>query len=467
MISTNVALQEKWTPVLDHSSMEPIKDNYRRTVIAQLLENQEKATMSEHDQGGSLFSLQEADQSTNTGTTSIGAVGFTNTGPDNRKGYDPILISLVRRAAPQLIAFDVCGVQTMTGPSGLIFFMKSNYVNPGDHSLETTPEALHDEPDSRFSTVADADNPASGAHSGADDQAVAPVADPFQTDYSTGTGDAADPPVMESAGATSATNFREMSFSIESTTVLAKARALKAEFTTELAHDLKAIHGLDAETELANILSTEILAEINREVIRTINLSATAGAADNVATPGRYDLAVDSNGRWSVEKFKGLHFQLEREANAIAVNTRRGRGNWIIASADVVAALSMTGQLDTGIDKGGIGTGGLSADGITGNTFVGTLNGRYKVYVDPYFVAEGGTGRQYVTVGYKGSSPYDAGLFYCPYVPLAMVKATGENTFQPKIGFKTRYGMKENPYQPALGGSDNNYFRIIDVRNLM
>lgn len=461
MISTNVALQEKWTPVLDHSSMEPIKDNYRRTVIAQLLENQEKATMAEHDQGGSLFSLREA--ATNTGTADIDNIGFTNTGTDGRKGYDPILISLVRRAAPQLIAFDVCGVQTMTGPSGLIFFMKSNYVDPGDHGLEASPEALHDEPDSRYSAVADAKTAVGAAQAGA----VAPTADPFETNYATSTGDAADPPVMEQGGGTATTNFREMSFSIESTTVLAKARALKAEFTTELAHDLKAIHGLDAETELANILSTEILAEINREVIRTINLSATSGAQDNVANGGKYDLAVDSNGRWSVEKFKGLHFQLEREANAIAVNTRRGRGNWIIASADVVAALSMTGQLDTGIDKGGIGTGGLSADGITGNTFVGTLNGRYKVYVDPYFVAEATTGRQYVTVGYKGSSPYDAGLFYCPYVPLTMVKATGEQTFQPKIGFKTRYGIKENPYQPALNGNDNEYFRIVEVLNLM
>ena len=477
MLRTTEQLQEKWSPVLDHGSMEPIKDNYRRTVTAQLLENQEAATKEEAANAGSIFTLTEAPiQSTNTGSTGDDVIGFSGTGPADRKGYDPILISLVRRSAPQMIAFDVCGVQTMSGPSGMIFYMKSSYVNPGSHGLESTPEALFDEADPSFSANVDASKTVTGATSGAGNTATEIASDPFDVTgatYDGGTVGAASPPTVEQGGGTATTQFREMSFSIEKSTVTAKSHALKAEFTTELAQDLKAIHGLDAETELANILSTEILSEINREVIRTINVNAVLGAQDNVTNGGKYDLATDANGRWSVEKFKGLHFQVEREANAIAVATRRGRGNWIIASADVVAALAMTGTLDTGIDKGTVGTGQLSSDGITGNTFVGTLNGRYKVYVDPYFVAEAATGRQYITVGYKGSSPYDAGLFYCPYVPLAMVRATGEDTFQPKIGFKTRYGMVANPFAGGALGSNtgiaglNQYFRKFEVLNLM
>ena len=277
---------------------------------------------------------------------------------------------------------------------------------------------------------------------------------------------------MEDAGQGTADHFREMTFSIDKTSVTAKSRALKAEYTTELAQDLKAVHGLEAEGELANILSSEILAEINREIIRTININAVRGAQDNVTTAGEFDMAVDSNGRWSVEKFKGLHFQLEREANAIATATRRGRGNWILGSADAIAALSMTGNLETGAPTGG---GQLSNDGIVGNTFVGTLNGRFNVYVDPYF-AHGSTApasHEYITVGYKGSSPYDAGIFYCPYVPLQMVRATGENTFQPKIGFKTRYGVVANPFAGGAIGSNsalaglNEYYRKVKVLNLM
>ena len=472
-------LVEKWKPVLEHSALPEITDTYRKQVTAILLENQEKAAREEIAVGMGSGLLTEAAPTSNTGGTAAGVDGFggTTAAGIGKAGYDPIMISLIRRSAPNLIAYDLVGVQPMTGPTGLIFYMKSNYVE--DDGTTIGAEALFNEP-----ATGQSSNPQSTEVQGVDSGATGgtPETDPFAPTYY------ADPSIangVQTAGDTTqgmttnelealgddaaGNNFRQMSFSIEKTSVTARSRALKAEYTTELAQDLRAVHGLDAEAELANILSTEILAEINREVIRTVNGVAGAGAQVGVATTGTFDLDTDSNGRWSVEKFKGLHFAIERDANTIAVQTRRGRGNIILASADVVAALSMTGSLDTGAG-GNIGTGALAADGITGNTFVGTLNGRYKVYVDPYFAAS----HEYVTIGYKGTSPYDAGIFYCPYVPLSMVKATGENTFQPKIGFKTRYGLVANPFasvsQASVGlleDAGNNFYRTIKVTNIM
>ena len=439
---------EKWAAVLDHKSLPEISDSYRRTVTAVLLENQEIA-MREQKQAetGEIFEAAP--------TNATGA---------NVANYDPILISLVRRAMPQLIAYDICGVQPMTGPTGLIFAMKSQYV-ADDGSRTATAEALFDEATTAHSATDDGDADSAGVGA-----AGIQVSDPFATDYDTDTAGAATTTKGEEMGDSAAGAFHEMAFSIEKATVTAGTRALKAEYTTELAQDLKAVHGLDAETELSNILSTEILAEINREIVRRVLIVAKLGALNNTATDGTFDLDTDSNGRWSVEKFKGLHFQIERDANVIAVETRRGRGNIIIASADVVAALSMTGSLDT---SGSVSGGTVSDDGITGNTFVGTLNGKYKVYVDPYYSA---TDQEFICVGYKGSSPYDAGLFYCPYVPLQMVRATGEQTFQPKIGFKTRYGLVSNPFVEASAGTPdqevltanvNQYYRKFKVSNLM
>ena len=466
-------LTEKWKPVLDHEDLPKIEDKYRRQVTAILLENQELALQEEAQITSSGTGLlQEAAPTTFTGSDADNTTpGFSASGIAGRMGHDPVLISLIRRSAPNLIAYDIVGVQPMTGPTGLVFFMRSNYVE--DDGVTIGGEALHNEVatgQSSYNQAADVD----GVDSGTVDS------DPFTTTYyetpanpnDVALGDThrgMDTRYAEELGDAGTNQFRQMSFSIDKVSVTARSRALKAEYTTELAQDLKAIHGLDAEAELANILSTEILAEINREVVRTVNGVATSGAQVGTTTPGIFDLDTDSNGRWSVEKFKGLHFALERDANKIAVDTRRGRGNIIVASADVVAALSMTGQLDTGAG-GSIGTGGVSPDGITGDSFVGTLNGRYKVYVDPYFAAQA-SGREYVTIGYKGSSPYDAGIFYCPYVPLQMVKAIGETSFQPKIGFKTRYGMIANPFanatQAGLDDGGNLYYRTIDVRNLM
>jgi len=466
-------LVEKWKPVLEHSALPEITDKYRKQVTAILLENQEVAAREEIAVGMGSGLLTEAAPTSNTGGTAAGVDGFGGSTADGigKAGYDPIMISLIRRSAPNLIAYDLVGVQPMTGPTGLIFYMKSNYVE--DDGTTVGNEALFNEAQTGQSA-----NPQATAVPGVDDSNTAET-DPFAADYY------ADPAIangvqtagdtnqgmttneLEALGDTGTNQFRQMSFSIEKTSVTAKSRALKAEYTTELAQDLRAVHGLDAEAELANILSTEILAEINREVVRTVNGVAVDGAQVGTATAGTFDLDTDSNGRWSVEKFKGLHFAIERDANTIAVQTRRGRGNIILASADVVAALSMTGNLDTGA---GTGAGGqLSADGITGNTFVGTLNGRYKVYVDPYFAAS----HEYVTIGYKGTSPYDAGIFYCPYVPLSMVKAVGETSFQPKIGFKTRYGMVANPFAAVsqaaglLEEAGNNFYRTIKVTNLM
>jgi len=445
-------LQEKWAPLLDYEGLDSIKDAHRRAVTAQLLENQEIALREERE------FLSEAP------TNSVSSGGVAN--------FDPVLISLIRRAMPNLVAYDLAGVQPMNGPTGLIFAMRSRYTSMGGG------EALFNEADTAFSNsgistsnpyVANSDGTAAGFGTGSQPAdgnpgALNPSSNSTQAAYPVGQG--MDTEFSEELG--SGQSFNEMAFSIEKVTVTAKSRALKAEYSLELAQDLKAIHGLNAEAELANILSTEILAEINREVIRTIYKSAESGAQTNVATQGTFDLDVDSNGRWSVEKFKGLIFQIERDANAIAQRTRRGKGNMILCSADVASALTMAGVLDY--------TPALNANlnvDDTGNTFAGVLAGKYRVYIDPY--AANQAADQYYVAGYKGSSPYDAGLFYCPYVPLQMVRAVGQDTFQPKIGFKTRYGIVSNPFAGATQGThpgslkanDNRYYRRVKVSNLM
>ena len=439
-------LEAKWSPVLDHEGLAKIRDPYRRAVTAIILENQEKAMAEE----GRMLNESAPTNS-----------GFGAAGGNAVAGYDPILISLVRRALPNLIAYDICGVQPMNGPTGLIFAMRSRY------KTQAGTEALFNEANTAFSGT---NSGGTGGNVSTGYANTNPVYD-LATAGSIGVGSGMTTAIAEALGDGTAGNaFAEMAFSIDKVTVTAKSRALKAEYTMELAQDLKAVHGLDAETELANILSTEILAEINREVVRTIYRSATAGAAFGTTTAGTFDLDTDSNGRWSVEKFKGLVFQIEREANAIARATRRGKGNTLIVSSDVASALAMAGVLDY--------TPALQANlqvDDTGNTFAGTLHGRIKVYIDPYF---GGSsnGDELCTVGYKGTSPYDAGLFYCPYVPLQMVRAIGQDSFQPKIGFKTRYGMVANPFATTNGdgvvgerntsGNTNIYYRIFRVRNL-
>jgi len=461
-------LQEKWGPILDYDGLDPIKDAHRRSTTAILLENQEKELREE----ASFLSEQPT---VNTGTTSS-AAGFsadaTAAGPV--AGFDPVLISLIRRSMPNLVAYDLAGVQPMNGPTGLIFAMRSRFNN------QSGTEALFNEPDSAFSGQDDGFDVTSGftatgasnvglgttAQSGSNPGLLnATAAQTNATDYNVGQGMRTDD--AEALGNAAGDHFNEMAFSIEKVTVTAKSRALKAEYSLELAQDLKAIHGLNAEAELANILSTEILAEINREVIRTIYNVAEPGAQANVASAGTFDLDTDSNGRWSVEKFKGLIFQMERDANAIAQRTRRGKGNMILCSADVASALTMAGVLDY--------TPALNANlnvDDTGNTFAGVLQGKYRVYIDPFAANVAAT--QYYVMGYKGSSPYDAGLFYCPYVPLQMVRAVGENSFQPKIGFKTRYGIVANPFAEgttvgagALTINTNRYYRRVSVKNLM
>ena len=457
------ALQEKWAPVLDHEGMDPIKDSHRRAVTAVLLENQEQTLREERD------FLSEAP------TNAVGNGGYTSSGGQTVAGFDPVLISLIRRAMPNLVAYDLAGVQPMSGPTGLIFAMRSRYNTQGG------TEALFGEADTAFSgQSSNFDNTAgftngavglgttaqaSGNNPGALDGTVGVSAD--GTTYNVGQGMRTDE--AEALGDGTEGHFNEMAFSIEKVTVTAKSRALKAEYSLELAQDLKAIHGLNAEAELANILSTEILAEINREVIRTIYNVAEPGAQANTATAGTFDLDVDSNGRWSVEKFKGLIFQIERDANAIAQRTRRGKGNMILCSADVASALTMAGVLDytPALNSN------LNVDD-TGNTFAGVLAGKYRVYIDPYAASGGASADQYYVAGYKGSSPYDAGLFYCPYVPLQMVRAVGQDTFQPKIGFKTRYGIVANPFAEGTGvgagalvRNKNRYYRRVKVSNLM
>jgi hypothetical protein len=433
------ALVEKWGPILEHESFSPIQDQHKRSVTATILENTERALMESGDLSASMTSLLNEAPANDAGTGGFGA-GSAAGGPT--AGYDPVLISLVRRAMPNLMAYDIAGVQPMTGPTGLIFAMRSKYTS------QAGAEAFYGEADTDFSGA--------GTHTG-----TMPVSDVANTSLmSTGTGMGTTE--AEALGDGNGTNFAEMAFSIEKVSVTAKSRALKAEYTTELAQDLKAVHGLDAETELANILQSEILVEINRELVRTIYTNAVAGAA-GTATPGTFDLDVDANGRWSVEKFKGLMFQIEQEANAIAKATRRGKGNIVICSSDVASALQMAGVLDY---TPAIAGNNLQVDD-TGNTFAGVLNGRYRVYIDPY------AGSNYLVVGYKGTSAFDAGIFYCPYVPLQMVRAVGENSFQPKIGFKTRYGMVSNPFAKglaqgsgALDANSNVYYRRVAIANL-
>ena len=457
-------LQEKWAPLLNYEGLDQIKDSHRRMVTAVLLENQEKFQREERE-----FLYESPTNSAGTGGFSNTGTGAVATGPV--AGFDPVLISLIRRSMPNLVAYDLAGVQPMNGPTGLIFAMRSRYTN------QSGTEALYNEVDTSFSGENAGQNLTGGFTdgvagfgttsnpSGSNPGLLNPVGTASTASYATGQGmNTGDAENLDGSGSGA---FNQMAFSIEKVTVTAKSRALKAEYSLELAQDLKAIHGLNAEAELANILSTEILAEINREVIRTIYKIAEQGAAVNTATAGIFDLDVDSNGRWSVEKFKGLLFQIERDANAIAQRTRRGKGNMILCSADVASALTMAGVLDY--------TPALNANlnvDDTGNTFAGILQGKYRVYIDPY--SANVTNNQYYIVGYKGSSPYDAGLFYCPYVPLQMVRAVGENSFQPKIGFKTRYGIVANPFAEGtnqgsgrLLANANRYYRRVRVDNLM
>jgi len=466
---SNEALQEKWAPLLDYDGLDAIKDPHRRMVTAVLLENQEQAIREEKE-----FLYEQPTVNTNTGSNAGFSANATATGPV--AGFDPVLISLIRRSMPNLVAYDLAGVQPMNGPTGLIFAMRSRYTN------QSGTEAFFDEADTSFSGQNEGfdltngmtgqavgfgttGGTASGASAGTNPGLLNPEASQVGTTYQVGQGMRTDD--AEDLG-TTGDNFNEMAFSIEKVTVTAKSRALKAEYSLELAQDLKAIHGLNAEAELANILSTEILAEINREVIRTIYKVAESGAQTNVATAGAFDLDTDSNGRWSVEKFKGLIFQIERDANAIAQRTRRGKGNMILCSADVASALTMAGVLDY--------TPALNANlnvDDTGNTFAGVLAGKFRVYIDPY--AANVAASQYYVAGYKGTSPYDAGIFYCPYVPLQMVRSVGADSFQPKIGFKTRYGIVANPFAKGatlttpgvLSRNSNVYYRRVKVANLM
>jgi len=447
-------LQEKWAPILEHNEIEAISDKYRKSVTSVLLENQERFLKEERGL------VTEA-----APTNSLGGTGFsggsTATGPV--AGFDPVLISLIRRSMPKLIAYDICGVQPMTGPTGLIFAMRSTKGTNRDIN-NSAVETFFNEVDTEHSSENSADGLASNDQTGSNPGLLADGAG----NYTIG-GQGMTTAQSEALGDGSSNHFNEMGFSIEKVTVTAKSRALKAEYSLELAQDLKAVHGLDAESELANILSTEVLAEINREVVRTVYKIARPGAQNNTATAGTFDLDVDSNGRWSVEKFKGLLFQIERDMNAIGHETRRGKGNILICSADVASALSMAGVLD--YTPALAGNSNLLPDDNS-STLAGTLNGRIKVYVDPY--SANVSDAHFYVAGYKGSSAYDAGLFYCPYVPLQMVRAVGQDTFQPKIGFKTRYGMVANPFaegltqgQGALTSNANRYYRRVKVTNLM
>ncbi len=464
-------LQEKWDPILNYEGAEAIKDSHRKMVTAVLLENQEKFLREQNN-----FLSEAGPTMSGNAAGASGAFGADSTAAGPTAGFDPVLISLIRRSMPNLVAYDLAGVQPMNGPTGLIFAMRSR------KGSQSGDETFFDEVDTSFSAQNDGNDLTQGDYTDGSDEGAtvgfgttSPGANHRnnpgllnggdQDQYAVGqgmqTGDA------EALGGATGDQFNEMAFSIEKVTVTAKSRALKAEYSLELAQDLKAIHGLNAEAELANILSTEILAEINREVIRTIYKTAETGARVNTATSGVFDLDVDSNGRWSVEKFKGLLFQIERDANSIAQRTRRGKGNMILCSADVASALTMAGVLDY--------TPALNANlnvDDTGNTFAGVLQGKYRVYIDPY--SANSAVAQYYVVGYKGSSPYDAGLFYCPYVPLQMVRAVGQDTFQPKIGFKTRYGMVANPFAEgtaqglgAIKSNSNRYYQRVKVLNLM
>ena len=442
MLNENIL--SKWAPLLEHADLPQIEGSHKKMVTAQILENTAESIRESRSFGGGFGLLQEDAPANATG--------------DRVDNYDPVLISLVRRSMPNLVAYDICGVQPMTGPTGLIFAMRPKYTS------QSGTEAFYNEADTGFASnrSAASDNTAVGeatTNLGAN-VVVSGNAELYNFEGGMPTSDA------EALGGNTTFTIPEMAFEIEKVSVTAKSRALKAEYTMELAQDLKAIHGLDAETELANILSAEILAEINREVVRSINMTAKVGAQAGVTSSGSFDLDTDSNGRWMVEKFKGLMFQIEREANAIAKATRRGKGNIILCSSDVASALQMAGMLDY---TPALNSNNLNPDD-TGNTFVGVLNGRFRVYIDPY------AGTNYMTVGYKGSSAFDAGVFYCPYVPLQMVRAVGEDTFQPKIGFKTRYGMVANPFargtsagqDDSVGAIDSNeYYRKVLISNLM
>ena len=459
-------LKEKWAPVLDHEDHAPIKDAYRRNVTAILLENTEQAVRKENALGSQSMLSEVAPNVAPTG------LGADNTG--NLSYADPVMISMIRRTMPNLMAFDVLGVQPMTGPTGLIFAMKSRYTGQGDSNAE----ALHNEADTAFS------GKSTPAHLGTDPFASATVVGGTGSGAAQVGGVLTEDPAGNTTGGPGSTaqgealgdgasndmgtggHFNQMAFSIDRTSVTAKTRALKAEYTTELSQDLKAVHGLDAESELSTILSTEINAEINREVLRTLYDIAKLGCAAQTSNKGVYDLATDTSGRWTVEKIKGLMYQIEREANVIAKETRRGKGNMVVCSADVASALAMTGVLDYNPQ---MNNNGISSDD-TGQTFAGVLNGRMKVYIDPYFSTD--QAYDFAMVGYKGTSAYDAGYFYCPYVPMQMVRAVGENTFQPKIGFKTRYGMVANPFagaartQGTFGATGNQYYRLFKITNI-
>ena len=448
-------LRKKWAEVIDHEALPKIADAHRRDVTIQILENQQKAIKEEKEQ-----LLREAAPTNNYGSGNIGA-------------WDPILISLVRRAMPNLIAYDVCGVQPMTGPTGLIFAMRSKYSTMAatgrDPATGLFADGTGTDPNEAFFNEANTAFSGDVRTTGLPSQALAAQgSNPFTAGYfTTDTGKAMTTAQAEALGTfpSGVYQFNEMALSIDKVTVTAQSRALKAEYTMELAQDLKAIHGLDAETELANILSTEILAEINREIIRTLYYIAKTGAQKSVAVPGTFNLDTDSNGRWLEEKFKGMLFQVERDANQIARETRRGKGNFIICSSDVASALAMTGILSY---APALAT-NLNVDD-TGNTFAGVLKNNTKVFIDPYFNNVGDLNTELMMVGYKGSSPYDAGFFYCPYIPLQMVRAVGETNFQPKIGFKTRYGLVANPYYTnaagAITATSNPYYRLVKVKNL-
>ena len=451
----NEDLMQKWQPIIEHPDLEKIGDVHKRNVTAVMLENTESALRE--SAAFNPQSLLEAAPENAMGASSSTA------GDGNIDIYDPVLISLVRRAMPNLVAYDIMGVQPMTGPTGLIFAMRSRYAS------QTGTETFYNEVNTGFAM--DKDSSTNTNVGGADQNLGTFVGNGYLNssasnielyNYAAGMTTTQAERLGDGAG----NAFPEMAFSIEKIAVTAKSRALKAEYTMELAQDLKAIHGLDAESELANILSTEILAEINREMVRTVNVIAKVGAQDDTTTAGKFDLDTDSNGRWMVEKFKGLMFQIEREANSIAKGTRRGKGNMLICSSDVASALQMAGVLDY---TPALNSNNLAVDD-TGNTFAGVLNGRIRVYIDPY------TTGNYMTVGYKGSSAFDAGVFYCPYVPLQMVRAVGEDTFQPKIGFKTRYGVIENPFARGtsaiaaagtITADSNEYYRKIIVNNIM
>ena len=441
-------LVEKWSPVLNEESAGAINDKHKKAVTAAILENTEKALNEQAEQH--TFGQMNEDAAANN-TTSVA-------------NWNPVLISLVRRSMPNLMAYDICGVQPMTGPTGLIFAMKSRYRTTRAGATSGN-EALFNEAVTGFSGDSSVTNIADGSGLAAvtDSNGDSTINDDRDSNAPAGGMPTGDAEGLGTTGSGPASAFAEMGFTIEKATVTAKSRALKAEYTLELAQDLRAIHGLDAETELANILSTEILAEINREVVRTINSQAKTGATtSNITTQGIFDLSADADGRWSAEKFKGLGVQIDREANTIAKETRRGKGNFIVCSSDVATALAASGMLDY---SPALST-NLNVDD-TGNTFAGVLNGRVRVYIDPYATTD------YVNVGYKGTNPYDAGLFYCPYVPLTMVRAVGENDFQPRIGFKTRYGMASNPFvgaTPADGlakAKTNQYYRIFRVDNIL